>query len=496
MGLFSFLSYLTIIISTYSLVSKFFRDEKLGVKTAFIIASLTELVLQATSTKNDIPMAAIVVVCFLSSYAFLKTGNSFHLYMTFTALLWGVSVKGYFPGFGMPFALLLLWILLKEYRFKPILKILFQKRTLNFALLLPLGLIICLSAFYGNNLMKFKSIWGPKNYVRHHQNKDGLYGGVCNIGRYFVQFIDFPKPLIQNNQNKLYERVFGRNNQWGVADKNTSADLFGKTALSEDYSWYGPLGILLVFPSILISCFSRRRFLRMVAFSLLIFMIILSNRIGWTPWSTRFFSLFFAGSGVCLAFVLHEYARHKGAHFLIVAVSFLTIFSATLLNQSKSAIRGQKIGSATRYLYQVTQELIEGKPKSSPILFPWVVFLADRDTYYKNYYGAAAFEKYSTSIEQNRNVLLVGTHIWIFPLLFKRPDLHFTVAKPHKVILKKNLYNMNNENQYHRISERYDYLVVCGEQLPEMQMQDFLKKEQLIFKQGSGRNQLSLYRIK
>jgi hypothetical protein len=496
LGLFSFLSYITIIIGTYSLVSKMFQNEKLGVKTAFIIASLTELVLQATSTKNDIPTAAIAVVCFLSSYSFLKTRRFFHLYVTITACLWGLSVKGYFLGFVLPFGILFLWLLAKEIPVAEISKTLFQKRNINYSLLLPVGLLFCVSIFYGNNLLKFGNVFGPRNYVVHHLNQDGLYGGALNAGKYFLQFTDFPKPIMQNSLNKIHTGIFGKNNQRGVADKTVPVDLSGKPTLSEDYSWYGPLGILLVFPAILVSCFSRRRFLRLVAFSLLGFMFILSYRIAWTPWSNRFFSLFFAGSGVCVAFILNKYVRYKWTHFLIITISFLTIFSAALLNQSKPSIKGKKIASSSKYMYQIAQELIEDKPISSPIYFPWLLYLSNRDSYYKNYFGESAFKQYSESIEKNQNVLLIGRHNWIFPFLFTRPDLNFTVAKPHKVLLGNTQYDMNKKADFRFLRDRYDYILISGEQPPGLQLDTYLENEQNIFSSGTGKKHLSLYRIK
>ena len=233
---FSFLSYTTIAIGTYALVSDMFQNERLGVKTAFIVASFTELVLQATSTKNDIPAAAITVVCFLSAYSFLKTKRFLHLYVTLTACLWGLSVKGYFPGFLLAFAILFLWLLLKEMPVSEITKAIFQKRHLNFSLLLPVGLLVCLFIFYGNNLRKFGSFFGSKNYVQRHQNRDGLNGSALNASRYLLQSADFPKPIMQNSLNKIHNALFGPGNQAGVAKKEVPVDLFGKSALLEDYS--------------------------------------------------------------------------------------------------------------------------------------------------------------------------------------------------------------------------------------------------------------------
>ena len=234
----------------------------------------------------------------------------------------------------------------------------------------------------------------------------------------------------------------------------------------------------------------------MVAFSLLFFMLILSFKVAWTPWANRFFALFFAGSGVCIAFLLNRYIKYKWAHFLIITISFLTIFSAALLNQSKPSIRGQKVANASDFLYQIAQEMIEDKPISSPVYFPWFLYLADRDSYYKNYFGESAFKQFSKSIEKDQDVLLTGRYNWIFPFLFKRPDLNFTVANPHKVLLENTLYDLNIKTNFLYITERYNYILISGEQPSGMKLHAYLENEQKIFSSGRGRRQLSLYRIK
>ena len=81
LSLFSFLSYTVIIIGTYGLVNKIFNNVYVSLTSAFIIASLKELVLQATTTKNDIPTAAVAVICFLAGYNFLRSFKYIHFYI-------------------------------------------------------------------------------------------------------------------------------------------------------------------------------------------------------------------------------------------------------------------------------------------------------------------------------------------------------------------------------------------------------------------------------
>ena len=103
LAVFSFLSYIVVIAGTYALVRKIFNNANLSLTTSFIIASLTGLILQAVTTKNDIPMAAVVVVCFLAAYNFYSTKKYFDFYIIVVAILFGLSVKSYFLGFLVPF---------------------------------------------------------------------------------------------------------------------------------------------------------------------------------------------------------------------------------------------------------------------------------------------------------------------------------------------------------------------------------------------------------
>ena len=87
---FSFLSYLTIAMGTFSLTMKVFNDHKLSAVSTLIIASLTNIVLQSTNTKNDLPTAAMGVASILFLYNYLKYRKHIDIAFVFTALSLGV----------------------------------------------------------------------------------------------------------------------------------------------------------------------------------------------------------------------------------------------------------------------------------------------------------------------------------------------------------------------------------------------------------------------
>ena len=211
LSLFSFLSYTIVIVGTYGLVNKIFNNVYVSLTSAFIIASLKEIVLQATTTKNDIPMAAVTVICFLAGYNFFRSFKYIHLYIMSVAILFGLSVKGYFLGFMMPFLFFYLLLLVKEYSPKKLLhavKSLTEHRKTP--LVLPLGLFFCLTVFWVNNFSSYGNISGESAFVEMHINKDGILGGVVNVGRYMLQAADLPEEFGGDILTTIHNKVLGK----------------------------------------------------------------------------------------------------------------------------------------------------------------------------------------------------------------------------------------------------------------------------------------------
>ena len=143
LGFFSFLCYTVIITSTYSLVKKAFNDIRLGVITALLIGSLMLIVLQSTSTKNDIALAALATTCFLSLYNYIKFREISNVIILIICLIFGVTIKVYFIGFTLAIILFMIVLYCKE--FCQILFI-FKLRLINkFILLYVIAIVLIMS---------------------------------------------------------------------------------------------------------------------------------------------------------------------------------------------------------------------------------------------------------------------------------------------------------------------------------------------------------------
>jgi hypothetical protein len=353
LSLFSFLSYTVIIIGTYGLVNKIFNNVYVSLTSAFIIASLKELVLQATTTKNDIPTAAVVVVCFLAGYNFFRSFKYIHLYIMSIALLFGLSIKGYFVGFMMPFLFFYLLLLMKEYSPKKLFHAVRSLTEHNKApLVLPLGLFFCLIVFWVNNFNNYGNISGENAFVSMHINKDDFLGAVANVGRYLLQAAELPNKFGGDILTAIHNNVLGKYQLIAVRPiVFKPLDLAGEFIPFEDLSWYGPLGLLLIIPSIFYSLFKGKGFIRVISLTLLAFLWALSYKLVWMPYNNRFFSLLFGGSGVCVALVVNRLKEGRYLTSTLLTISCIVLLYASLFNVKKPFTTPYDIALLTKKIF-------------------------------------------------------------------------------------------------------------------------------------------------
>lgn len=570
LGVFSFLSYTVVIAGTYGLVSKIFDqpqlnplpgtrksffhpfscDTNLILITSFIIASLTGLILQATTEKNDIPLAAVVVVCFLAAWNFYRTFKYFDFYIIIVAALFGLSVKAYFPGFLIPFLIFYTLMLIKQHwgslknlnlqKIKEILlgKLLYlsdgiisrlYRRTLikytarplkhtdcqlpfaNYQLLfkgalcaIPLGLIFCLIIFWNNNYHNYHSLWGEKAHVDIHINKEGLVGGAINTARYISQAIDLPKELGGSMITKFHDKLLGNNRSAGALYQ---VKLIGKPFPDEDFSWYGLLGILLIIPAVIYSMIFGKGFIRFISLTLLCFWLILSYKVAWMPWNSRFFSLFFAGSGVCIAFVYQKFLVNglsskisNGLKKIIISIAVLTMLYSTLFNIKKPFINIYELGYLIKKKLGISTGYFEGKKTGftypGPLIFTWFYYVINRNAYYDLHYHNDVVKKFTNQIKPGKRLLFLAEEDswnWVFPFLIKRPDLEVIVARPEHIFINDKVYNINKKIDLVFLKKRFDYLL-CS----EVELIDNIKKQDRIFCSNPGvdeRGPVCLYKF-
>jgi hypothetical protein len=474
LGIFNYLCYITIIVGTYSLVNKYYQSERLGIYIALIISCFTELILQSTSTKNDIPTAAIAVSCFLAIYNILREGDNTSLLILILFLLFGISVKNYFLAFGFPL-IVLLTVYLIIHQWDDITKIIKYHKS-NICLYLMIVFIsFTLIAFFGNNLMKYGKIFGHIKFLEAHQQKDGFKGASANGMRYLIQSVEFPKFAFSDMIQKMQNNILKDHYNIGAYDYLKKLELTSDWVPNEDSSWFGPLALLLVIPSIIYSIFKGEGLVRLIGINLLSFYLLACYFIPWCPWNNRFFDIFYAGSGLCIAFLLKNF--HPNFLKLLLVISMIVGIYATFFNINKPFfnIEGVKynVGKIIYDKFYKSNMLAEklmkykiiiekGHNKKSLPIFNWLYYVKNRNAFVDEYYKSGIWSKINKSLESNQPVLLLCTNDWILSFLLKRPDLNIVVASPDKVVIRNKKYDLTNGENLGIIKANFKYLILIG----------------------------------
>lgn len=464
LSIFSFISYTIIVVCTYTLVNKLFKDALLSMTSTFVIASLKLLILEATTTKNDIAAAAIAIVCFLAGYCFLYSLKGLHLFIVLVSLLFGFTVKSYFAGFAIPFLLLFSIILLKKYSPKEILlplKYILRNKTL---MILPLGILFCLVSYWLYNLHNYGNIQGSNTMLEGYVNNNFL-GMAANVLRYFLEILDLPTQYCSDMLVKIHDRILGDSKFIAIL-RYAPFILLSNHPPREGMAWYGPLGILLIIPSLFYAIIKGKEYVRFVAFSLLGFFLALCYTIVWQSSNSRFFSLFFACSGIPVAFLLKYLIKNKYLRSSIFIISSGVILYSVIFNNQKPFITSSEIKLLTIKTIDLDLPFMEDHLFSSKkrIVFKWIDNVIDRNAYYnKQFPSNDVLTTFKNQIPPNKRLLLTGNELcWVFPFLLIRPDLHVIVASPDHILLKGNIYDITRDEDYTYLKNEFDYILCYG----------------------------------
>ena len=325
-GIFSFLAYVSIGLGTYALCRRY-TSSQISLMATLVIISLPEVVYQSTSTKNDIITAATAIFCFLTVHRLLEKLTLTDVILLTLGLAFGISAKTSFLGFILPFSLFFGLLLLKKYKVGVLIKLIADNSLPFILLIIPIVILSQLWLFIHNHY--FLGGWsGAETFTSIHKQSDGLKGAVANLVRYVFQSVHFLKlgdilfesisgltlsNTLQNTYDSWLQPLLG---DAGIGKDFTPAFNILWTP-HEDLSWFGPFVFLLVIPGIIYSILRGKKSLQTLSLTLMGYAVILCYKVVWMPWNGRFFSLFFAASGVCVAnFIESVKFKRKFTHCL------------------------------------------------------------------------------------------------------------------------------------------------------------------------------------
>jgi len=322
-------------------LTSFLRYMKFSMKrvlwSVFIFASLPEVILQSSSTQNDLILGFLL---FVSLYLFiygLEQKEKISSVMSALAMGMAFGVKGsvfmLFPVLMLVYA----FVVFKQEKNN------FYKPLIIYTFNVFLFFVILSSYNYILNYFEFKNIFGLNSYLEFYMPPEKSFGAFwAGIIRYVFSFFDFTGFTSANWFNNYFFDVknavlhfFGIGAHQGVIYADFDAI---NTKIHENYAAYGPLGFLVfipvVFSSLAVRIFSKNPKVQRTAFLSIIpvlFIVLIANTLGFTMWNMRYFVTAMAISSPLFVFTY----KPKAGFFkiLIVAVAIASFVNVTFCNQ-------------------------------------------------------------------------------------------------------------------------------------------------------------------
>ncbi|MEM6254244.1 MAG: glycosyltransferase family 39 protein [Cyanobacteria bacterium P01_D01_bin.156] len=419
LGLFSWLSYLVILFGTYGLVRPRV-SRSIALTSALVISCLPEIIYQSTETKNDIIIAAVALACVLWGDRWLRIGTVEALVGLGVTLCFGVSAKTTFVLFAAFFLLGWLSLVIRQGKFSLLMRsIVNEWRAL--ALCICPGIILSQCWLFAYNYQQFGSWLGPEKFILKNQNTDGLLGGIANLVRYTFQSIHLLEPVeillqssmgwsivntLQTVYDSLFDPLLGNAGQAAFI-KWQPLEI---TWLSlEGTSWFGPVSLFLVFPSIIWCLISGRKLSRLMAIVALCLVLATSYKVGWSPWKSRFFTMPIVCTGICVATALRQFRIKEWGLSAWRWLSISILIYACLYNCVKPVLA-------------LSEDFSYGAITHNNI---WLYsdWTRDRQTYERLYNGDQT-DSMHPFLSDAKRVAIIGYGHY-FSIMFKNPDVQF-----------------------------------------------------------------------
>ena len=292
------------------------------------VLAMPTVVYQATSSKNDIPGAFGIAVWFYALCFWRERRQTVYVFWMALALAFVAGAK----ISGLPMAALLsvysLWALRGDG----------PRRWLEFVGAMAVCMLLFGSAeTYLNNFLLFGHPLGAPDYIRFHQNVDGVAGAAANFIRYTFETMNVgvdaanphsPVSAWLADACRATLHFLGLDNVGYRRDFNDSKFQVLKIGL-EAASDYGPVGALAL---LLAFGFSLTRqptdpLWKLSAAGLAVLADVCLTA-GWMPWNNRYLLVPFILFGVALVF----YALREGPHAYLRQnlLLLLLVFSAVV----------------------------------------------------------------------------------------------------------------------------------------------------------------------
>jgi hypothetical protein len=309
---FQLLGYLAVVLGSYALARRH-APEEVAFAAALVIASLPQLVYQATMPKNNVFTSQAAVASLLLGERLRARPSARDAALLLLVLSFGLSAKTTFLAFAAPFALGF-GLLLARAHPGGAWRAALRARPAWIAGVLATALLLSQGWLFLHNRMAFGGWLGPPGFVAFHRNGDGLRGGLANGVRYLFQSAHGLEPVDRAAARLLgwrpsaglqaaWDRLFRPH--FGAAGLNRNyAEFTIDWGAAQDESWFGPLGFALVLPALVASLVRAPAAVAAAGLALLGTLALFAFSMAWFPWNARMLCPVFAASAGCVAHLL------------------------------------------------------------------------------------------------------------------------------------------------------------------------------------------------
>lgn len=332
---FGFLAYLSIGFSTYALARRYSWPPT-AFTVAMVVVSMPRLVYLGISPGGEIIPAATAVFCLLGINRVVEQPNIRDFLFLILGILFGISGDEISLIFPSILVLLSCVLLIRRHGTGTWLALVIRHPGATIAALPPALMFSQCWLFVHNVLYADRWIGTSMSFPR---NPDGLQGALANLMRYILESAHFTWPVdrafdwmmgfsLTGTLQKLYDMlVFPF-----LGNSGAAVPFAIHWAPGEPLSWFGPFAFLLVLPALLYAMMRGHRRLKAIAIALIGYVYIITLIIGWSPGNARFFSVFYACGGFCIAFLLPPWRFTRLGKRMLQVSSALLLFYACMCN--------------------------------------------------------------------------------------------------------------------------------------------------------------------
>jgi hypothetical protein len=395
-----------------------------------VVSGAPLLVYQATGTKPDILAAAVASASLLVAYRIGREARALDLLLLVLLLAFGLSIKTTFLALGVPLAAA---VIARLVRHRPPAASLRVRSYVAGAVVLLLA-VLSQSWLFVHNWRKWGSWTGPTEFTATFTHQDGAVGTAANLIRYAVQSFHVlsatdtvarslsghkPSAVVESLYRRTLEPVLGLEGMSrvrGISRLEISPERWGD---GENGAWFGPLGFLIVFPSVVLAMARGPAPARMAAMVSAASVLLIARFMAWMPWNGRFFSASFVAAAPCVAWAVDRYAPGRRAQGALRVLACAILYYACCFNQAKDLIHPADL----------LQSLRSARPRPG-LLTDSIWYRSrlgrDRAFYWRGHFGDDRVAQVSRELPPGSRVALVTRwNAWVFPFLQSRRDVRF-----------------------------------------------------------------------